>query len=62
MVSRKFIDLSLAPELLESILRRDELGPTAIGEGVAIPHTWHSGLDRVLVVLGVSQRARLFQS
>ena len=62
MVARKFIDPSLVPELLESILRRDELGPTAIGEGVAIPHTWHPGLDRVSVVLGVSRKGLDYSS
>ena len=54
VAAQKLVDPSLVPELLDSIERREELGPTAIGEGVAIPHTWHSGLDRIAVVLGIS--------
>jgi mannitol/fructose-specific phosphotransferase system IIA component (Ntr-type) len=54
MVAVKVVDPSLVPGLLESIQRRDELGPTAIGEGVAIPHTWHLGLERIAVALGIS--------
>ena len=39
---------SVAPEILASIMRREELGPTGIGEGVAIPHTWHPAIDRTM--------------
>ena len=34
---------SLVSELRASVIDRDELGPTGIGEGVAIPHVWHAG-------------------
>jgi mannitol/fructose-specific phosphotransferase system IIA component (Ntr-type) len=46
---------SLAAELQASVIRRDELGPTGIGEGVAIPHIWHAGLDRMAAALAVSR-------
>jgi mannitol/fructose-specific phosphotransferase system IIA component (Ntr-type) len=59
---RSLVDASLVPELLDSILRRDELGPTSIGEGVAIPHAWHRGLDRMRVVLGISRRGLEYPS
>ncbi len=36
---------TLASELRAAVIRRDELGPTGIGEGVAIPHVWHAGHD-----------------
>lgn len=44
------------PALLEAIIRRDELGPTGIGEGVAVPHAWHAGLGRMIAALGVSRQ------
>ena len=44
------------PTLREAIIRRDELGPTGIGEGVAIPHAWHKGLDRMVVALAISRK------
>jgi len=46
---------TLVPELRDSVIRRDELGPTGIGEGVAIPHVWHRGLDRAVAALAVSR-------
>ncbi len=46
---------SLGAELRASVIRRDELGPTGIGEGVAIPHVWHAGLDRMAAALAVSR-------
>jgi mannitol/fructose-specific phosphotransferase system IIA component (Ntr-type) len=46
---------SLAAELRASVIRRDELGPTGIGEGVAIPHVWHASLDRMVAALAVSR-------
>ena len=46
---------TLVSELRASVIRRDELGPTGIGEGVAIPHVWHAGLDRMVAALAVSR-------
>ena len=46
---------TLVSELRASLIRRDELGPTGIGEGVAIPHVWHAGLDRMVAALAVSR-------
>src|SRR5271166_2914444 len=47
---------TLVSELRASVNRRDELGPTGIGEGVAIPHVWHAGLDRMVAALAGSRR------
>jgi mannitol/fructose-specific phosphotransferase system IIA component (Ntr-type) len=49
------IPIELVEELRNSIAGRDQLGPTGIGEGVAIPHAWHRGLNRMAVALGVSR-------
>lgn len=46
---------ALVADLRASLIRRDELGPTGIGEGVAIPHVWHTSLDRMLAALAVSR-------
>ena len=46
---------ALVSVLQTALIRRDELGPTGIGEGVAIPHVWHAELDRVLAALAVSR-------
>jgi PTS system nitrogen regulatory IIA component len=52
----------VAPEILASIMRREELGPTGIGEGVAIPHTWHSAIDRTMGALAVSRAGLDFEA
>jgi mannitol/fructose-specific phosphotransferase system IIA component (Ntr-type) len=46
---------TLVADLRASLTRRDELGPTAIGEGVAIPHVWHVGLKQIIAALAVSR-------
>jgi mannitol/fructose-specific phosphotransferase system IIA component (Ntr-type) len=55
LAERGAFDPTLVPVLHEAVIRRDELGPTGIGEGVAIPHAWHAGLDRLVAALGVSR-------
>jgi mannitol/fructose-specific phosphotransferase system IIA component (Ntr-type) len=47
---------TLVPHLRAALIHRDELGPTGIGEGVAIPHVWHAGLHRVIAALAVSRK------
>jgi mannitol/fructose-specific phosphotransferase system IIA component (Ntr-type) len=43
-------------DLVERFLRREELVSTGVGSGVAIPHTFLAGLDRVLTVFGRSRQ------
>lgn len=37
-----------ARDILEAVMERERLGPTGVGEGVAIPHARIKGLDRVV--------------
>jgi mannitol/fructose-specific phosphotransferase system IIA component (Ntr-type) len=55
-------DRAIGPEILASIMRREELGPTGIGEGVAIPHTWHPAIERRLGALAVSRAGLEFEA
>jgi mannitol/fructose-specific phosphotransferase system IIA component (Ntr-type) len=56
LAGRSLVPACLVAELREAIIRRDELGPTGIGEGVAIPHAAHRELDRLVTGLAVSRR------
>jgi mannitol/fructose-specific phosphotransferase system IIA component (Ntr-type) len=56
MADRGLFSATLVPELQAAINARDELGPTGIGEGVAIPHAWHAGLGRMGAALAISRR------
>ena len=45
---------SLDDSLLDKLLKREELGTTAIGKGVAVPHCRAKGLKAPALLLGLS--------
>lgn len=57
---------AIAPGDVESIvaaiLKREELGSTGIGRGVAVPHTKHPGVERLVGTVGVSVEGVDFNS
>ena len=50
------VALGDAEELYRRLLEREELGSTAIGAGVAIPHCKMKKLDDVIVAIGITRR------
>lgn len=40
--------------IVSAILKREELGSTGIGHGVAVPHTKHPCVERLFATVGVS--------
>ena len=54
--------VSKEKELYEKLLQREELGSTAIGEGVAIPHCKIKGVKSPIILLAVSKKSVDFQS
>jgi len=48
--------------LLEKLLKREELGTTAIGKGVAVPHCRAKGLKVPALLLGLSQDGVAFDA
>jgi mannitol/fructose-specific phosphotransferase system IIA component (Ntr-type) len=51
-----------AKELYDSLVQRENLGTTAIGEGVAIPHCKLKSLKAPILVLGISRNGAHFES
>jgi PTS system fructose-specific IIA component/PTS system nitrogen regulatory IIA component len=49
-------------DIVRAILRRELLGSTGIGRGVAIPHTKHSSVDRLIGTVAVAPRGVKFDS
>lgn len=49
-------------ELIQKLLQREELGSTAIGDGVAIPHCKMKGIKNPIVMLSISKRGVDFHS
>jgi len=41
--------------IIKTILKREELGSTGIGRGVAVPHTKHPSVDRLVGTVAVSR-------
>ncbi len=48
--------------LLDKLLKREELGTTAIGKGVAVPHCRAKGLKAPALLLGVSPEGVAFDA
>lgn len=48
--------------VVKAILKREELGSTGIGRGVAVPHTKHPGVERLVATIGVSREGVDFNS
>ena len=42
------------PGIVAAIMKREELGSTGIGRGVAVPHTKHASVERLVGTVGVS--------
>ena len=40
--------------IIKAIMKREELGSTGIGRGVAVPHTKHPSVNRLIGTVGVS--------
>jgi mannitol/fructose-specific phosphotransferase system IIA component (Ntr-type) len=45
-----------ADSVARAILNREELGSTGIGQGVAVPHTRHPRVDRLIGTVALSRR------
>ena len=41
-------------EVIAAILKREELGSTGIGNGVAVPHTKHPAVDELVATVAIS--------
>ena len=54
LVSKSILPRKLATGALRAVMKRENLGSTGIGRGVAIPHARMEGIDEVLGVVGRS--------
>jgi PTS system nitrogen regulatory IIA component len=48
--------------IISAILKREELGSTGIGNGVAVPHTKHPSVDRLVATVALSKSGVDFAS
>ena len=50
------------PGIVAAIMKREELGSTGIGRGVAVPHTKHASVEKLVGTVGVSHEGVDFNS
>ncbi|MEL6897001.1 MAG: PTS sugar transporter subunit IIA [Planctomycetota bacterium] len=48
------VQASEKDDIIAAIMKREELGSTGIGRGVAVPHTKHPSVDKLVGTVGVS--------
>jgi len=48
------IDSDQRDDIIAAIMKREELGSTGIGRGVAVPHTKHPSVQKLVGTVGVS--------
>ncbi len=48
--------------IVEAVMKREELGSTGIGRGVAVPHTKHAHVNRLIGTVGISRNGVEFAS
>jgi mannitol/fructose-specific phosphotransferase system IIA component (Ntr-type) len=56
------IDQEQYESIVRAILKREELGSTGIGRGVAVPHTKHPSVDELVGAVAVSGRGVEFDA
>jgi mannitol/fructose-specific phosphotransferase system IIA component (Ntr-type) len=49
-------------DLVKAILKREQLGSTGIGRSVAIPHTKHASVERLIGTVAISRNGIPFES
>lgn len=62
LVSAGQINADDSEGIVSAIMKREELGSTGIGRGIAVPHTKHPCVDKLVGTVGVSQNGVEFQS
>lgn len=56
------IEADESESIVKAILKREELGSTGIGRGVAVPHTKHPSVDKLVGTVAVSREGVDFSS
>ena len=62
LVEAEKISADQSESIVEAIIKREELGSTGIGRGVAVPHTKHSTVNKLFGTVAVSNDGVDFDS
>lgn len=61
-VLAKVIDIGEPKNIVKSLLERENLGSTGIGQGIAIPHGKTDKVEKLVAVLGISKQGVNFDA
>lgn len=50
------------PEIVRAVMARERIGTTGIGQGIAIPHSRHPAIDRLIGTLAIAEEGLPFLS
>lgn len=62
LITSGAIQAEEADSILKAIMKREELGSTGIGRGIAVPHTKHPSVKKLVGAVGVSNKGVEFES
>lgn len=62
LVDAQKIDAGEFESIVKAIMKREELGSTGIGRGIAVPHTKHGSVDKLVGTVAVSREGVDFNS
>lgn len=62
LLEAKKINANDYDSIVEAILKREELGSTGIGRGVAVPHTKHPSIEKLIGTVAISEHGVSFDS
>src|SRR5262245_16571253 len=57
-----YVNAAVADDIVRQIMKREQLGSTGIGRGIAIPHTKHASVERLTGTVAVSKAGVTFDS
>jgi nitrogen PTS system EIIA component len=57
-----YLQAGVADDIVRQIMKREQLGSTGIGRGIAIPHTKHASVDRLTGTVALSKAGVAFDS
>jgi PTS system nitrogen regulatory IIA component len=57
-----YLQAGVADDIVRQIMKREQLGSTGIGRGIAIPHTKHASVDRLTGTVALSKPGVAFDS
>lgn len=62
LIQKKKVNKEHKKEILKALLRREEMGSTAIGGGIALPHARLTSINNIVICIGVSAPGIEFDS